>query len=56
MATGQSLLYAAYFGIGDIAGNYWTQYFLDKGMKVADVFLINAGLVFGVAFTIYEKK
>jgi MFS transporter, PPP family, 3-phenylpropionic acid transporter len=48
MATGQSLLYAAYFGIGAIAGNYWTQYFLNKGMKVADVFLINAGLVFGV--------
>ncbi len=48
LATGQSLLYAAYFGIGAIAGNYWTQYFLDKGMKVADVFLVNAGVVFGV--------
>jgi MFS transporter, PPP family, 3-phenylpropionic acid transporter len=45
MATGQSLLYASYFGIGAIAGNYWTQYFLNKGMKVADVFLINAGVV-----------
>ncbi|MFZ1527808.1 MAG: MFS transporter [Ferruginibacter sp.] len=44
-ATGQSLLYAAYFGAGAIAGNYWTSYFIDKGMKVADVFLINAGLV-----------
>jgi MFS transporter, PPP family, 3-phenylpropionic acid transporter len=45
LATGQSLLYAAYFGIGAIAGNYWTEYFLSKGMKVADVFLINAGVV-----------
>lgn len=49
LATGQSLLYAAYFGIGAIAGNYWTEYFLSKGMKVSEVFLINAGLVFGVA-------
>ena len=49
LATGQSLLYAAYFGIGTIAGNYWTEYFLSKGMKVSEVFLINAGLVFGVA-------
>lgn len=47
-ATGQSLLYAAYFGAGAIAGNYWVQYFLGKRMKVADVFLINAGVVFGV--------
>jgi MFS transporter, PPP family, 3-phenylpropionic acid transporter len=45
LATGQSLLYAAYFGAGAIAGNYWTNIFLDRGLKVADVFLINAGLV-----------
>jgi len=45
-ATGQSLLYAAYFGAGAIAGNFWVQYFLDTKMKVADVFRINAGLVF----------
>jgi MFS transporter, PPP family, 3-phenylpropionic acid transporter len=44
-ATGQSLLYAAYFGAGAVAGNYWTEYFLSKGMKVAEVFLVNAGLV-----------
>jgi len=60
MATGQSLLYAAYFGIGAIAGNYWTQYFLNKGMKVADVFLVNAGLVLGVVLLLLlflkEKK
>ena len=45
-ATGQSLLYAAYFGAGAIAGNYWVQYFLDRNMKIADIFLLNAGLVF----------
>ena len=45
LATGQSLLYAAYFGAGAIAGNFWVQYFLDKQMKVADVFLINAVIV-----------
>ena len=59
LATGQSLLYAAYFGIGAIAGNYWTEYFLSKGMKVSEVFLINAGLVFGVAVLLiffFKKK
>jgi MFS transporter, PPP family, 3-phenylpropionic acid transporter len=45
LATGQSLLYAAYFGAGAVAGNYWTQFFLAKGAPVSDVFLINAGLV-----------
>ena len=52
-ATGQSLLYAAYFGAGAIAGNYWVQYFLDKNMKMADVFLINAALIFVVAIALY---
>jgi MFS transporter, PPP family, 3-phenylpropionic acid transporter len=46
LATGQSLLYAAYFGVGAIAGNYWASYFIDKGMNVANVFLLNAGVVF----------
>jgi PPP family 3-phenylpropionic acid transporter len=57
-ATGQSLLYAAYFGAGAIAGNYWVQYFLGRGMKVADVFLINAGLVLGVVviLLVFLKK
>lgn len=53
MATGQSLLYAAYFGVGAIAGNYWATYFIDKKMKVADVFLINAGVVAGVVLLIF---
>lgn len=50
LATGQSLLYAAYFGVGAIAGNYWASYFIDKGMKVANVFLLNAGVVVMVVF------
>jgi PPP family 3-phenylpropionic acid transporter len=47
-ATGQSLLYAAYFGAGAIAGNYWTGW-LSENMKIADVFLLNSGIVFIVA-------
>lgn len=45
LATGQSLLYAAYFGAGAIAGNYWATYFIEKGMHVSKVYLINAGVV-----------
>jgi MFS transporter, PPP family, 3-phenylpropionic acid transporter len=58
LATGQSLLYAAYFGAGAIAGNYWTEYFLNQGMKLADVFLLNAGiiLVTGVAVSLFMKE
>jgi PPP family 3-phenylpropionic acid transporter len=46
LATGQSLLYAAYYGIGAIAGNFWTGYLYDNKMKVGDIFLLNAGIVF----------
>ncbi|MBL0356407.1 MAG: MFS transporter [Chitinophagaceae bacterium] len=45
LATGQSLLYAAYFGIGAIAGNYWTGYLHDSGMRLSEIFLLNAGIV-----------
>lgn len=44
-ATGQSLLYAAYFGVGAIAGNFWTGYLLDAQMRIADIFLLNAVMV-----------
>jgi MFS transporter, PPP family, 3-phenylpropionic acid transporter len=47
-ATGQSLLYAAYFGVGAITGNYWTGWLSEK-MKIADIFLLNSGIVFIVA-------
>jgi MFS transporter, PPP family, 3-phenylpropionic acid transporter len=44
-ATGQSMLYAAYFGIGAIAGNFWTSYLYDSKMKIAAIFLLNAGII-----------
>jgi MFS transporter, PPP family, 3-phenylpropionic acid transporter len=51
LATGQSLLYAAYFGIGAIAGNYWTGFLKDyKQMQIAD---INAGVVFVTTIMIW---
>ena len=48
LATGQSLLYASYFGAGAIAGNYWTGYLYDAGLKISQIFLLNAGVVFAV--------
>lgn len=59
LATGQSLLYAAYFGVGAIAGNYWASYFIDSRMKVADLFLLNAGITGLVALLVlvfFKKK
>jgi MFS transporter, PPP family, 3-phenylpropionic acid transporter len=44
-ATGQSMLYAAYFGVGAIAGNFWTSYLTSTKMKIADIFLLNAGII-----------
>jgi MFS transporter, PPP family, 3-phenylpropionic acid transporter len=57
-ATGQSLLYAAYYGAGIIAGNFWTGYLSDTKMKIADVFLLNAGIVFcvGVVILVFMKS
>jgi PPP family 3-phenylpropionic acid transporter len=52
LATGQSLLYAAYYGIGAIAGNYWTGYLQKINMKIAEVFLLNAVIVAAVALCI----
>jgi PPP family 3-phenylpropionic acid transporter len=51
MATGQSLLYAAYFGAGAIAGNYWTGW-LSENMRIADIFLLNSCVVFIVAIMV----
>ncbi|MBY0478649.1 MAG: MFS transporter [Chitinophagaceae bacterium] len=58
LATGQSLLYAAYFGAGAIAGNYWTEYFLSNGMKLSEIFLLNAGIIFltGIGVWIFMQK
>ena len=57
-ATGQSLLYAAYFGLGAIAGNFWTGYLYDTEMKIADVFLFNACIVtvVGVFMLVFMPK
>jgi PPP family 3-phenylpropionic acid transporter len=52
-ATGQSLLYAAYFGIGQIAGNFWTGYLYDSNMKISEIFLLNAGIVLFVGVLIW---
>ncbi|MFM1964003.1 MAG: hypothetical protein RLZZ172_2848 [Bacteroidota bacterium] len=49
MATGQSLLYAAYYGLGAIAGNYWTGFLADKAMPYGQIFLLNGVIVFMVA-------
>jgi MFS transporter, PPP family, 3-phenylpropionic acid transporter len=57
LATGQSLLYAAYFGAGAIAGNYWTGY-LHSQMKLSSVFLLNAAIIAVVAVVLlfFMKK
>jgi MFS transporter, PPP family, 3-phenylpropionic acid transporter len=59
-ATGQSILYAAYFGIGAIGGNFWTSYLHDNNMKYSDMFLLNAAIILlmGIAilFFLKEKK
>jgi len=51
-ATGQSLLYAAYFGAGAIVGNFWTGFLYDTKMRIAEIFLLNAGIVAVVALFI----
>ncbi len=57
-ATGQSLLYAAYYGLGAIAGNYWTGYLYDAKLKISAIFLLNAGMVFitGILVAIFMRK
>jgi MFS transporter, PPP family, 3-phenylpropionic acid transporter len=51
-ATGQSLLYASYFGIGAILGNFWTS-FLTENMRLGNIFLLNAGIIGVTAFLIW---
>jgi MFS transporter, PPP family, 3-phenylpropionic acid transporter len=53
LATGQSLLYAAYFGAGAVAGNFWVGYLADSGMSIANIFLVNAGIVLGVVAVLF---
>jgi len=57
-ATGQSLLYAAYYGAGAIAGNLWTGFLYDTKMKISEIFLLNAGIVFtvGLCMAVFIKN
>jgi len=52
-ATGQSLLYSSYYGAGAIAGNFWTGFLYDAKMKIAEIFLLNAGIVSVVGLLIW---
>ena len=52
-ATGQSLLYAAYFGAGAIVGNLWTGFLYDADLLVANIFLLNAGIILMVALFLF---
>jgi MFS transporter, PPP family, 3-phenylpropionic acid transporter len=52
-ATGQSLLYAAYFGIGAIVGNVWTGYLYDLKLPIAQIFLLNVGVMGFVGIVLY---
>jgi PPP family 3-phenylpropionic acid transporter len=45
LATGQSLLYAAYYGAGAVIGNYWVGYLTAAGLSLSVLFLVNAGVV-----------
>ena len=46
LATGQSFVICGLFWCGPIAGNYWTGYLHDtSGMKISEIFLLNAGIV-----------
>lgn len=59
-ATGQSLLYASYFGVGAIAGNFWTGYLYEARLPVSEIFLLNSGIValvgFSMWFVLGDKK
>jgi MFS transporter, PPP family, 3-phenylpropionic acid transporter len=57
-ATGQSLLYAAYYGVGTIAGISWVNYLAETEMKMSQVFLLNAGIVFvtGILALFFLKR
>ncbi|MBN8576235.1 MAG: MFS transporter [Cytophagales bacterium] len=48
-ATGQSVLYAVYFGAGQIAGNFWTGWLYDQQISIGRIFMLNGILVAVVA-------
>jgi len=52
-ATGQSLLTAAYYGVGAILGNLWGGYLLKINLRVGEIYLLNAGIVAVVGLMIW---
>jgi hypothetical protein len=52
-ATGQSLLYASYYGAGAIAGNLWTGFLYGANIKIASIFLLNAVIISVVGIIIW---
>ncbi len=54
LATGQSLLYAAYYGIGAIAGNFWTGHLSELALPLSTIFLLNAAGTAVVAVVIWK--
>ncbi|HRG07736.1 MAG TPA: MFS transporter [Cyclobacteriaceae bacterium] len=48
-ATGQSVLYAVYFGAGQIVGNFWTGWLYDQQISIGRIFMLNGFLVLVVA-------
>ena len=57
-ATGQSLLFAAYYGVGIIAGNFWTTWLSSAALSIADIYLLNAAIIFivGIFVWIFLRK
>ncbi len=51
-ATAQSLLYAAYFGIGAIIGNFWASE-LNESMPLSRIFLLNSIIVAVIVVIMY---
>ncbi|MNF98111.1 galactoside permease [compost metagenome] len=58
-ATGQSLLYAAYFGVGTIMGNFLVGYFQELKYTISETFAISGTsviMVFVIAWLFLKDK
>jgi hypothetical protein len=54
IATGQSILYSVYFGIGAVPGNFWAGFLIDRGISISNLFLLNAGVILFALPLIYQ--
>lgn len=54
IATGQSILYSVYFGIGAVLGNFWAGFLIDRGISISNLFLLNAGVILFALPLIYQ--